>query len=206
MNAPAMPARNFTRQLLASHSLVGVIFGALIYLICLSGALAVVADEFEQWERPDAPVVTQADPALLGRAASNAYSAAKAAKLDHAVFVSAATPEFPRMTALAIDAKGNHRDWNLDARGAVVPRATASWTTFLREHHRTLHVPAPFGIWIVGLIGTALLAGLFSGLLAHRRIIRTHSGCPGAGRKGSPMPICTIASASGQCRFTSSSR
>ncbi|RZF59185.1 PepSY domain-containing protein [Sphingomonas populi] len=172
MTASAMPTRNITRQLLASHSLVGIVFGALIYLICLSGSLAVVADEFEQWERPDAPVVTGAGPALLGLSARNAYSVAKAARLDHAVFLSAPTPEFPRMTALAVDAKGNHREWNLDANGSVVPRAIASWTTFLREHHRTLHVPAPFGIWIVGLIGTSLLASLFSGLLAHRRIIK----------------------------------
>lgn len=172
MTAATTPARGFTRVLLDSHSLVGVVFGALIYLICLSGALAVVADEFELWERPDAPAVTEADPALLGRAATNAYAAAKTAKMDHGIFLSAATPELPRMTALAIDAKGRHAEWNVDAAGTVVPRATAPWTTFLREHHRNLHVPDPFGGWIVGLIGTALLASLFSGLLAHRRIIK----------------------------------
>lgn len=172
MNARFAPVRGVTRLLLDSHSMVGVVFGALIYLICLSGALAVVADEFELWERPDAPVVTRADPALLGRAAANAYAAAKAAKMDHAIFLNAATPELPRMVALSIDKKGGRREWNFDAAGYIVPRATAAWTTFLREHHRDLHIPNPFGAWIVGLIGTALLASLFSGLLAHRRIVK----------------------------------
>lgn len=172
MSAPVFPARNVTRQLLASHSLVGVVFGALIYLTCFSGALAVVADEFEQWERPDAPVVARADAAFLGRATTNAYAAAKAAKVDHAVFLAAPTPDVPRMTVLAIDKQGRQRNWNVDAGGDLVPRAAARWTTFLRDHHRTLHVPAPFGIWIVGLIGTGLLASLFSGVLAHRRIVK----------------------------------
>ena len=169
--APVRTGR-WTRLLLDSHSLIGVVFGALVYLICLSGALAVVADEFELWERPDAPAVTRVDPALIGRTAQNAIVAARETGVTKFLFVTFATADLPRTTVVALDGKGAEREWNADATGRLVPRATAAWTSFVREHHESLNLPAPFGGWVVGLIGTALLASLFSGILAHRRIIK----------------------------------
>lgn len=169
--APVRTGR-WTRLLLDSHSLIGVVFGALVYLICLSGALAVVADEFELWERPDAPAVTRVDPALIGRTAQNAVAAARETGVTKYLFLTFGTADLPRTTAMVLDGKGAEREWNADATGRLVPRATAAWTSFVREHHESLNLPAPFGGWVVGLIGTALLASLFSGILAHRRIIK----------------------------------
>lgn len=173
MNAArAVRVGGLTRALLDSHSLMGVVFGAFVYMICLSGALAVVADELELWERPDAPFVGRADPPLIAHTAASAIVAARAAHMRKIIFLDMGTPDLPRTTVLAIDGKGGEREWNADAAGRLVPRATAPWSEFIREHHASLNLPQPFGGWVVGLIGTALLASLFSGLLAHRRIVR----------------------------------
>ena len=45
------------KRAIAGHSWLGLVSGALMYLICLSGSLLVFSSEIEQWEQPDAPIV-----------------------------------------------------------------------------------------------------------------------------------------------------
>lgn len=160
----------FSRSVLASHSLLGVIFGALLFTVCVSGTLAVLSDEFTVWETAHAPHVTSASPEQLARVASNAYAAAKAEKVAHDMFVTAPTAELPRITASAFD-HGRSRAWNADARGKLVPQVAAPWTAFMQDVHFNLNLGI-LGRYLVGIIGTLLLASLITGVLAHRRIIK----------------------------------
>lgn len=165
-------SREFTRALLNAHSTLGILFAALFYLVCFSGTVAVLADEFAQWERPDAPRVTQATDAALVRAASEGYIRARAdgGKVE-TLIVTAPSDLLPRMTVTAYDGR-NERTWSVDAAGHVLPPVPAPWAEFVREHHHSFNIPEPFGRYLVGIIGTVLIASLVSGLLAHRRIIR----------------------------------
>lgn len=55
------PSTAFVRQSLAGHSWLGVMAGALMYLVCLSGTLAVFYEEFERWKQPYAPEIASYD-------------------------------------------------------------------------------------------------------------------------------------------------
>ena len=165
-------SREFTRSLLNAHSTLGILFAALVYLVCFSGTVAVLTDEFIRWERPDAPVVTGASDDALVRAAREGYARARAdgGKIEMLV-ITAPSDLLPQMSITAYDG-AEERTWSADAQGHVLPPATASWAAFVREHHYSFNIPDPFGRYLVGIIGTLLIASLVSGVLAHRRIIR----------------------------------
>lgn len=162
----------FSGAMLSAHSLLGVIFGAAVYLMCVSGTLAVLTHEFELWETPGGPIVEQASPDLLARVSANAYALAKANRIAHDLYVNAPSPETPRLTVFAYGEDGRHLSWMADADGRLLPEVETPWTSFMRDHHYNLNLPAPFGAYLVGIIGTLLLASLISGLLAHRRVFR----------------------------------
>lgn len=160
----------FSRAVLDSHSLLGVLFGAVIFLLCVSGTLAVLSDEFTVWETPHGPHVASASPELLARVATNTYAAAKAEGIAHDMFVTAPTPELPRLTASAFD-HGRSRIWNADAEGRLGPRPETPWTSFLQDLHFNLNLGI-IGRYLVGIVGTLLLASLITGVVAHRRILK----------------------------------
>ncbi|THF59440.1 PepSY-associated TM helix domain-containing protein [Pseudothauera rhizosphaerae] len=168
---------SFTKAVLGAHQWLGIVFAALIYLVCVSGTLSVLADEFAQWEAPSAPRVNSAAAGLYARVAAAAFAEARAGGADHDLFVFGPTPELPWLRVFAL---GEHDgpgapvelEWLADAEGRLQAPPRTPWTRFLRDHHYHLHLPAPYGAWAVGAVGTLLLASLLSGLLAHRRIFR----------------------------------
>lgn len=167
---PKVPTE-FVRAVLKGHSSLGLVFAALIYLICLTGSLAVFALEFDRWENPTLPRLAAVTPS----AAQHAYEAAIArtgGSPEH-IYVN-----FPggdqTLLSVSVQPKGAPEStvWVADARGNVVGTTDAPWTEFLTTLHINLHLPRTWGEFLVGLIGVALLSSLISGLLAHPRIFR----------------------------------
>lgn len=174
---PARPARKpiwpkvpseFVRAVLKGHSSLGLAFAALIYIVCLTGTIAVFAHEFQRWETPAARRLTTVSPDAV-QVAYTAATAATGAGVEH-VFVTLPDADLPRLT-VTTDVAGRYRSWTADAKGAIVAAETP-WTEFLTRLHINLHLPRTIGIFLVGLIGVALLSSLISGLLAHPRIFR----------------------------------
>lgn len=174
---PARPARKpiwpkvpseFVRAVLKGHSSLGLAFAALIYLVCLTGTIAVFGHEFQRWENPTAPRLETASPGAV-QAAYSAATAATGKGVEH-VFITMPDADLPRLT-VTTDVAGRRRSWAADERGAIVAASTP-WTEFLTGLHINLHLPRTIGIFLVGLIGVALLSSLISGLLAHPRIFR----------------------------------
>jgi uncharacterized iron-regulated membrane protein len=165
----------FTRAMLDGHGLIGVIFGAVIYMLCLSGTLIVLVDQLTIWERPKVPVVRQVTPDLLQRVSKSAYVRAKAAGVAHDIFINAPTPELPTLEVFAYGEGGEagaHCEWSVDAAGDLGPGADAPWVEFVQTLHFNLTIPGALGRYLVGIFGTLLLASLFTGILAHRRILK----------------------------------
>lgn len=161
-------APDFVRAVLKGHSLLGLAFAAAIYLVCLTGTLAVFAHEFQRWENPRAPRLEQVDAEAVNAAFVAAIDRAGPA-LEH-VYITLPTRELPWLS-LHTDA-GEERAWIADGRGEIVQSGTAPWHEFLTRLHINLHLPRTWGIFIVGLTGVALLSSLISGLLAHPRLFR----------------------------------
>ncbi|PEQ11934.1 hypothetical protein B2G71_14210 [Novosphingobium sp. PC22D] len=163
------PSPDLVRAVLKGHSGLGIAFAAILYLVCLTGTVAVFLNEFQRWENPDLPRMES----FSGEAAQAAYLAAMArsrAPVEH-VFVRMPQDDRP-WPMVRIDAEdGQRTTWAADADGRLVPMRQG-WTEFLARLHINLHLPQSWGIFIVGLTGVALLSSLISGLLAHPRIFR----------------------------------
>lgn len=176
--APKKPAKKkdlmsripagFVRAVLRGHSSLGLAFAALIYLICLSGSIAVFAHEFQRWESATAPQVTAVTPDAVQTAFEGAI--ARGGKGVEHVYITLPSADFPRLL-LYVDADTD-RQFLADARGQIVPGGEAAWTEFITRLHINLHLPRTWGGFLVGLIGVALLSSLISGILAHPRIFR----------------------------------
>jgi uncharacterized iron-regulated membrane protein len=160
-----MPAA-LVRSALDGHSVLGLVFGALIYLVCLTGTVCVLVDEIKLLEQPT--------PAA-GPLASGALDAAIASLLARnrgcsVVYAMGPTTPRQRLTLTASCADGEHA-YIADTRGALVAQRTP-FTDFVTSLHMTLTAPGPWGGLVVGLAGAALLALMISGVLAHPRIFR----------------------------------
>jgi uncharacterized iron-regulated membrane protein len=156
----------FTAAALDGHSVVGLVFGALIYLVCLTGTLSVLVDELELIEQP-APAAAAQGPGALDRAVGRVV-----ARVPHAASLYALAPTTPRqrLTIIAYG-PGGEQAFVADAQGEVVARRTP-FADFVTDLHMTLSAPAPWGSLAVGAAGAALLSLMVSGVLAHPRIVR----------------------------------
>lgn len=161
---------DIVRALLKGHSALGLAFSAVLYLICLTGTLAVFVHEFERWENPGAPRLAGAAPAAVQHAYVEAIRRTQRPVEHVIVQMPDATLPFLRLTTE--DENGTRRSWYADASGELAGAAREGWTQFLIRLHINLHLPRSIGLFIVGLAGVALLSSLISGVLAHPRIFR----------------------------------
>jgi len=162
---PKVPSR-FTAAALSGHSAVGLAFGAVIYLVCLSGTISVLVDEMKLVEQPTTPA-SSIQPGALNRAV-----AAVLAREPRISVLYAMPPSTPRqrLTVSTFDARGEQA-FIADADGAVTPQRTP-FSDFVVDLHMTLTAPAPWGSLLVGLSGAALLSLILSGVLSHPRVFR----------------------------------
>lgn len=160
---------DFVRAVLKGHSALGLAFAAAIYLVCLTGSLAVFAHEFERWERADAPRLSAIAPEAVQRGLVAAVAQAGPG-IGHG-FITLPGGDMPRAT-VSIEADAGTKRWFIDGEGRLTGHADTPWTEFLTGLHINLHLPQTWGIFLVGLTGVALLSSLISGLLAHPRIFR----------------------------------
>lgn len=162
---PLSPAT--VRAVLSGHGLLGLAFAALIYLVCVSGTLAVFAHDLQRWEQPHAPVAPALDPPALERALA---AAARRAPAEATFYVSLPGGAVPGAAVFA-DAPDFEQEWAIAADGTLTSRETP-FADFLVELHVALHLPHSWGRFVVGLAGVALLSSLVSGVLAHPRVFR----------------------------------
>ncbi|HWK42320.1 MAG TPA: PepSY-associated TM helix domain-containing protein [Croceibacterium sp.] len=159
---------SFVQAVLKGHSSLGLAFAAAIYLICLTGSVAVFTTEFQRWEYAGAPVLETASP----QAAQNSLNAAVArvGEVEHA-YIRMPAPDMPYLSVSAETPDGT-KLWLADGEGALTTEGQSPWTEFITRLHINLHLPQTWGVFLVGMAGVALLSSLISGVLAHPRIFR----------------------------------
>lgn len=161
---PKVPPK-FVAQLLSGHSALGLAVGALMYVLCLSGTLAVFYNEFERWESPGAPEMASVSPQAAETAALNAL--ALMPEKPHHFYVGLPTGDMPRLTV------ANDKDtWIADETGAIAGPLKHEWTHFLLNLHIYFHLPGVVGLTVVGVLGAMMVGLIVSGFLAHPRIFR----------------------------------
>ncbi|MEA1650945.1 PepSY-associated TM helix domain-containing protein [Nitrospirillum sp. BR 11164] len=170
----------FVQSSLAGHSALGLGLGALIYIVCLSGAVAVFADDLSRWEWAGTPetaalapeVVDQALATGLARAAgqANGVEAGGVEKVT-GLYALLPRPDWPHLAVRAFTPAGAVT-WRAGPDGVLADTPSDAWTDFIGEVHMELSLPGVWAGLAVGTVGIALLSLLFSGILAHPRIFR----------------------------------
>jgi uncharacterized iron-regulated membrane protein len=150
---------------LSAHAAIGLIGGALLYLVCLTGTVLVLYEEWQRFEQPAAPEMASIEPAAVQRAVE-AVLAGEDEPTTH-LYVHMPAPELPR-TTITTDTQAVH----VDAAGAIAGPEENAWSDFLYALHYTLNLPALVGITIVGALGAMIVALAVSGVIAHPRIFR----------------------------------
>lgn len=169
----------FVSRVLTGHSELGLAISALVYVLCLSGTLAVFSDELLRWERPSTAPIAPVTADLIARTFERADERAREVALERGgrkpeeILVIAPSETMPRLRAqVADDALGIHERWSVDADGRLTAQVPTPWVDLLRKIHFQLHLPGVVGLLLVGLVGLFLLAVNVSGVLAHPRIFR----------------------------------
>ncbi|MEM7152996.1 MAG: PepSY-associated TM helix domain-containing protein [Myxococcota bacterium] len=156
-------ARFVTKRLYDVHSAVGLSFGLLLYAILLSGTIAVVAPQMTTWAVPEArvaPVQASVDAPMRDLAEVHDIR-------DHIVVVELPEPAKPSLRLWWSDETARHAiDVGLD--GTPEPWSPG-FGEFHRRLHTNLHIPGPFGRWLIGLAGVAMVVMLVTGLVADPR-------------------------------------
>lgn len=169
---PVRPRATWVAALLAGHSALGLGFCALIYLICLTGTVAVFEQELQSWEQPDAPTVTVISPQAIETAVG---AARRLAPEDAAVSITISLPA-PDQPHFRVSAGGHEgeggRNWYADGSGRTSVEVRHPATSFISGLHTSLHMPVGIGRILVGIAGMALLCLVISGALAHQRIFK----------------------------------
>ncbi|WP_294331427.1 PepSY-associated TM helix domain-containing protein [uncultured Sphingomonas sp.] len=163
-------APGVVRAILKGHSSLGLAFAAVLYLVCLTGALAVFVAEFTRWENPAAPRVATLSPGAVPRAYAEALARA-GGPVDRILIVLPAS-ENPLLRVRTEAHGAGEREWLADAEGHLAAPLREGWSDLLVRLHVSLHLPRAWGGFLVGLAGVALLSSLISGILAHPRIFR----------------------------------
>ncbi len=155
--------------MLSGHSVLGLTSAVLMYVLCVTGTVAVFYEELERWEQPTAKESLDYTPEAVATAAAAALAAANPSAVprpDH-LFVALPTTDNPRLVASFGD-----ESWLADENGTLIGEARHDWTHFLLELHIYLNLPETAGLTLVGILGVLLSALVVSGLLAHPRIFK----------------------------------
>ncbi|KHK93329.1 PepSY-associated TM helix domain-containing protein [Novosphingobium malaysiense] len=161
----ASPPPSTVKRALASHAAVGLVAGALLYLVCLTGTISVFYAELQRLEQPDAPEMSEIAPSAAQRAVT-AVLATERPATEH-LYVHLPVSDLPR-TTITTDNRAVH----VAADGSLAGPEEIAWSDFLVALHYELNVPGLVGLTVVGALGAMILALVISGLVAHPRIFR----------------------------------
>lgn len=162
-----VPTPDTVKKGLSAHAAIGLLAGALLYLVCLSGTVLVFYEELQRAEQIDAPEMTRIDPDSVQRGIEAVLASERGKPPTTHLYVHLPVPELPRAT-ITTDSQAQH----LDADGAIVVPERNAWSDFLYALHYTLHLPGAIGMAIVGILGMLMVVLAVTGLIAHPRIFR----------------------------------
>lgn len=153
------------KRSLSAHSAIGLVVGVLMYVVCLTGSLAALAETFERWEQPRVEEFNRVEPAVVANAMRQ-FRAEVSGSPD-SLWVVFPTPELPRMHVTdGVQERFTAADGSL----GVAP--VEGWTHMLRALHIHLHLPQNIGLVLVSALGAMLVGLIVSGLFAHPRLFR----------------------------------
>jgi len=161
------PERSTVKRALSAHAAIGLLAGALLYIVSLTGTVAVFYEEWQRIEQPTAPEMAAIEPAAVQRAVEAVLASEAGKPRTEHLYVHLPVEALPRATITT-----DHQAVHIDRTGAIAGAEEIAWSDFIVELHYILNIPGIVGITIVGALGVMMLALCLSGLIAHPRIFR----------------------------------
>jgi len=155
------------KRALSAHAAIGLVAGALLYLVSLTGTIAVFYEELQRIEQPSAPEMTQIAPDAAQRGVEAVLARESDRSTTTHLYLHLPVEELPRAT-VTTDTQAFH----LDRQGTIVGPEENAWSDFIVELHYTLNLPSLVGLTVVGILGVMMLALALSGVIAHPRVFR----------------------------------
>ena len=154
-----------SKRSLGAHKWLGLFVSAFMYIICLSGTVAVFHQEIERWEQPQVQESTNVNINTIGKAYDtfvDKYS--QDTEHMHVVFPSSGIPR------LVVENDDIAHFVNNDGSLGEIERP--HWSKMLVDLHLYLHLPKNFGMVLVSAMGALLCGMIISGFFAHPRILK----------------------------------
>jgi uncharacterized iron-regulated membrane protein len=164
------PDSGTVKRALSAHAAIGLLAGALLYIVCLSGTLLVFYEEWQGFEQAPPPQMTHIDPDAVQRGMEAMLATERGKTPTTHFYVDMPLEELPT-TRVITDTQSMH----LDAAGHLAGPERIEWADFLYALHYTLNIPfaeGMVGITLVGLLGVLLIALALTGVIAHPKIFR----------------------------------
>lgn len=176
-----------TKALLAIHGWSGILLGLLLYVVICTGVAAVFAQEINDWSSPLAHPVAGFPPGLDGVVQKLAGEVGPEFLQDVAISESAGGRFNIRYHRNEQDPAGKPSErgveFELDPQWQVLQRR-AGWENeiedrrraggiadFLINLHIRLHIPDPYGSFVTGILGLAMMIAAVTGFIVHRHLI-----------------------------------
>ena len=161
--------QTLTQSMAWLHTWGGLIVGWLLFVIFLTGSLAVFDQEIDNWMTPELPAHHLTDE----QAAQRALDYLQAHKADAKQWgIRLPYERSPQLQA----STGGRRDGvsvTLDPdTGEVIPVRESVGGRFFFLFHFTLHMPRMIGIYLVGALAMGMLAALVSGIVIHKKFFK----------------------------------
>jgi uncharacterized iron-regulated membrane protein len=153
------------KTLYSTHGWIGIISGILLFIVTFSGIPALFEEELAQWQSPDNSRLQVKQQYL-----DDALITAQAQGFDHTTFFIQTAGDingnlyfshfFEDDTPPHI-VKINPND------GKILPKANSDMAELLGHLHTDLHLPRPWGRYLVGFAGMAMLLAIIAGIFIH---------------------------------------
>jgi uncharacterized iron-regulated membrane protein len=155
------------KRALSAHAAIGLIGGALLYLLCLSGTVLVLYEEWQRFEQQDAPEMESISPAAVQRGIAEVLATETGMTPTTHLYVHFPVEALPRTTITT-----DHQAFHLTEDGDIAMPEENHWSEFLYGLHYAFNLPVLVGMTIVGGLGALMIALAISGVVALPRIFR----------------------------------
>lgn len=170
------------KRLYNLHSWTGIIVGLLIFIVSLSGCIALFDNEIHTWEDPALRIALPEDPVAVDPLFEEFWSEANAQGEIVSTNLFLPSHEYPfYMSFIRVKPEGTakehddpillERKWHPKT-GQVLPNREDGLSRWLLDFHRNLNLPRQLGRALVGVVGILLLLSIITGVLIHRKLLK----------------------------------
>lgn len=177
-----------SKRLLALHGWSGTLLGLFLYVVVVTGTVAVLANEIAQWSASasgrsvlqpgvDATVkrlAAELDPAAIENVRVFATPTGNTFIYFWALAEREDGRKMARGTQFVVDPNTQQVQKRYDGWSDELPFAEESSALehFIANLHIRLHAPNPWGIFATGILGFVMLIAVVTGVLLHKHLIK----------------------------------